>query len=1252
MKKFLAVLVMLACIIPASYAQDYFIPLGNKKSEAVVLQNNISNVNMLFSLQGIYGKEVLNTKGQNFTELYFGDGYSSGELGSPKLPAFKKLIQIPHGASVKLNVVGYNEEEISLSEYGISNVLYPVQPSLRKDQDIEKEPFHFNKKVYSNADYQNMPIANIEVLGTMRGVRIARVEVYPVNYNPVSGTVKVYNDVEVEISFEGANKALDMEIAAKTRSPYFEPVYSVLANPFTKDVYDDHPDLTNYPVHMLIVSDRMFEETLAPFIEWKTKKGFFVEVAYTDDIGTTTNAIQTFIHDKYENATTENPAPTFLVFVGDVAQIPSSGVGSSSGKQTDLYYASVDGDYFPEMYYGRLSATTTTQLENIINKILYYEQYQFADPTYLNNATLIAGSDGTWNPRVGQPTVKYGTANYFNSDNGFNTVWGYGVTTDPNNPNNSSGYSGCYDNERISVSLINYTAHCSETSWGDPNLTSSTINGMTNTNKYPLSVGNCCLSADFGYGECVGESWIRAANKGAVTYIGSSPSSYWFEDFYWSVGAFPITGDNNGYVPTFEETTFGVYDAPFHSNYVTASGLVFVGNLAVTEVDIQNYPSHSSPLYYWQAYNVLGDPSLMPYLTEGEENTVSHMAIVPIGLDTYTVSALPGSYVAISKDGVLHGAALVDETGEVEVSIEPVLDGGDVNIVVTRPQTVPYVAQVPAAALEGPYIVLDLYTVNDETGNDNQVVDFGEDFTLNVTLKNVGADPGTGITATLSGTDEYFTITDGDAVSFGDIANGETGNTSLVDNAFSLSVSNDVPDQYQASFLLQITNGTDTWESNLKIKANAPVLTFGAMTLMDSGNGDGVLDAGETAEVSIALSNTGHADVSGVSTELTTSSLELTILDGTYDVASLAAGTSVQVSYTIEADSETPLGTPAGMTATATAGEYGADKTYEIIVGFVPEYCVSGATSAGWSDLTGFTFGPLVNITEPGGTYDDFTQVPELVHEYVVGETYDVSVTLGDANNTSYTKGAKVFVDWNYDGDFDDEGETAFEVAPQNANWTATGSITIPENASPGQKFVRVVVRETSDLSSIQPCGTFSWGGTEDYKIILTGKRYAVTFAVKDSEENPMAGAMVSLTGYGAKLTNSSGMATFASVDQATGIAYGVSYAGYNPVEGTVDVVNSDVTEPVTMVITSAGVSLADRVQAYPNPFGAQLTLEGTERVARVEVISLVGQRVLVQANAGEGTLELPTEALQPGVYLIRLTDLSGNVNTLKVVKK
>lgn len=1255
MKNVITFIVLFIGIVVPIKAQDYFIPLMSKKSEAAVLQNSMSNVNMLFSLQAIYGKDVVNTQKQSFTELYFGKGYSSGELGAPKLPAFKKLIQIPHGATVKLNVVSYTEQEITLSEYGIVSKVYPVQPSLRKDQEIEQEPFQFSEKVYSRDQYQQRSMANIEVLGTMRGVRIARVEVNPINYNPVSGTIKVYNDIEVEVSIEGASNALDQEIYAKTRSPYFEPIYDVIAKSYSKGVFDTHPDLVSYPVRMLIVSHRMFETTLAPFIAWKTKKGFFVEVAYTDEIGTTSSAIKAYIHGKYNSATPENPAPSFVVLVGDVEQVSSSGQGSASLKQTDLYYASVDGDYFPEMFYGRLSAQNTSQLQSIIDKILYYEQYQFADPTYLNDATFIAGADVTWNPKVGEPTIKYGTANYYNSAHGFNSIWGYGVTSDPNNLNNSSGYTGCYDNKRISVSLINYTAHCNETSWQEPGLTISGLDTMANTNKYPLAIGNCCLSADFGTSECIGEAWIRAANKGAVTYIGSSPSSYWFEDFYWAVGAFPLQGTNDGYVPTLEETTLGGYDAPFVSDYVTTSGIIFVGNLAVTEVNLQGYPSHSSPLYYWQAYNVLGDPSLVPFLTEGEINTVSHMPIVPIGTDTYTVSALPGSYVAISKDGVLYGAALVGATGEVEVSIEPILDGGDVDIVVTRPQTVPYMVEVPAKALEGPYIVLDTYAVNDASGNNNQAVDYGEAFTLHVTLKNVGADPGVAINATLFGTDDYFTIIDGDAVNFGNIANGETGNTVTVNDAFALNVANNVPDQYHTTFVMQITDGTDTWQSNLKIKANAPILEYGTLTLDDtnSGNGDGIFDSGETATLAIVLSNVGHASVSVIEALLTTTSTDLTIINGTVSVATLGVGANTSMEYTVKSNATTPLGTPFNLMASATAAGYSAEKAYEVIIGLVPVYCASGATSKGWGDLTGFTFGPLENITDLGGTYDDFTQVPELVHEYVVGETYDVSVTLDDANGTSDTKGAKVFVDWNYDGDFNDTGETALTVTPQNANWIAEGTIRIPIDAPLGQKFVRVVVMETSSLSNIQPCGTYTWGGTEDYRIILVAPPDVnVNFVVIDRDSEPVAGAEILLTGYGTKITDAQGQAAFAGVKVIQGLAYTVTQEGFRAAEGTMNFTATDVTVNVMLGPLGAPVDQSEGVRVYPNPFGPQLTLENVAHVRRVEVISLIGQQVMLVESNGDQTLNLPTNDLLPGVYMIRLTGQQGMQSLIKVVKQ
>jgi hypothetical protein len=1014
------------------YAQDYVINLQTVKSAASLERNDLSGMKMNFSLNSIYGKTVVSNEGESFTELYFGKGYAKGEIGTPKLPAFKRLIQIPHGSEAELNVVGYTQSSINLKDYGIDNLIYPNQPSPSKADDLENLPFHFTKEAYRKEGFSNEPIARIEILGTLRGVRIARVEVSPVDYDPVNGKLQIYNDIEVDIRFANVDRSVNESIRKKTYSPFFEPVYQALANPVSKGVYEEHPDLLKYPVKMIILSHRMFEQTLQPYILWKTQKGFNVEVVYTDVIGGTSQNIKNFLYEKYNSATEEDPAPTFLVLVGDVQQLPASEVGSSSKKMTDLYYASVDGDYFPEMYYGRLSAQTTTQLENIINKIIYYEKYQFADPQYLDNVTLIAGADYTWNPNVGQPTVKYGTKYHFNSQNGFNTVWGYGVGNDPNNPNNSSGYSGCYDKERIEVSLINYTAHCNENRWADPFLGISGVNAMTNTNKYPLAIGNCCLSADFGYSsESLGEAWIRAENKGAVTYIGSSPNSFWFEDFYWSVGAFPIVGQNGGYVPTFEETTLGVYDAVRYGNYLTTGGLVFVGNLSVTEVDIQSYPSHSSPLYYWQAYNILGDPSLMPYFKQGKDNVLTHSSVIYMGFSKFTVNALPGSYVAVSKDGVLLGTALINETGHTTFDIDPIIEPGDVDLVVTRPKTIPYITKVPAVVYEGLLPLLESYSVNDETGNSNSLPDYAETFSLNVTLKNVGGTDGNNISAILTGEDQYFSVVSTNSANFGTIENGAS---STVNNAFVLQLADNVPNEYTASFELQITDGSEEWTSILVISALAPNLEIGDLGIDDNGQGiPNVLDPGETANVIIKISNIGSSSTPAGQAILSTLSSNLTVNgDNTIYIPAIEPNTTIDAVFSITASSNIPLESEEQLNLVVVAGSYSQEKELTFLVGKIPEFfmgthsevisCMgkffdSGGASSNYASLenSSITFYPTSNGQALKFEFIEFSTESNFDFLYIYNGT-NTSAPQFPGSPFSGTNGPGIIVAANTDG--------------------------------------------------------------------------------------------------------------------------------------------------------------------------------------------------------------------------------------------
>ncbi|HZJ74767.1 MAG TPA: GEVED domain-containing protein, partial [Perlabentimonas sp.] len=599
---------------------------------------------------------------------------------------------------------------------------------------------------------------------------------------------------------------------------------------------------------------------------------------------------------------------------------------------------------------------------------------------------------------------------------------------------------------------------------------------------------------------------------------------------------------------------------------------------------------------------------------------------------------------------VLLGTAIV-EGGSATISFsEPITTALDLTITATAYNKVTYTGQLSAVPADEPYVVLKSFQTPTSPN-------YGETISLDVVLENISDEPYTAssVVATILTENPYVTITGG-SVDAGPI---NPDQEVTLDGAFSFSIANDVPDQTPMVFTISIEGvyegETYEWQQNFTIKANAPAFEYGALAIDDSesGDGNGILDPGETAMVSVVLTNVGHADASDIAAALISGSTDVTVGDSPLSVATLAAGAEVSLQYAATAKGSTPLGTSVTLTATATTGDHSTENEYEVIVGFVPEYCVSGATSSGWGDLTGFTFGPLENMTELGGTYDDFTDVPELVHEFVVGETYDVSVTLDDANNTSYTKGAKVFIDWNYNGEFTDDGETAFTVTPQNANWTAEGTITIPEDAPLGQKFVRVVVRETTNLDDIQPCGTFSWGGTEDYRIILVSSTRQVHFVVVDPNAEPIEGAEVSLTGYEAQTTDAQGLATFAEVEPAQGLIYAVTHNDFKMVKGTVNVNEIDVTVNVTLdPITGAPVNLSQGVQVYPNPFSSQLTLEGVSHVHQVEVINLLGQRMMLKQNNGSQTMSLPTNDLETGVYLVRLTDLQGTQTIVKVVKE
>ena len=839
--------------------------------KAECVKSDMTNLKASFSFSGIEAFEMKNDRG-TFSTISMPNTVMGGNVGEPQIPVINELIAVPFGATPNIRVTSYSTTDYKLEDYGIQKLM-PRQPDLRKDQDPQDVPFVYNEAAYqSTRGLRSEPMARVSVTGIMRGVQVGQLSIEPVSYDPVNNKIRVFNDIEVEVSFDGADAPATEEMLVKTYSPYFNSLYDQLFNGrAVRDVYEDHPDLWNAPVKMLVIANRMFEDCIQDWLEWKTTKGFYVDVNYTDEIGTTASAIKTFIQNKYAADT-----PTFLMIIGDKDQVPASATGSATSCVTDLSYSSVDGDEFVDMFHSRFPAETVAQMTAMLNKALEYEQYTMPDPSYLNNVLLIAGEDSSgWGETVGRPTIWYATNYYYNAEHGFQNVYEFSHGT----------YTNCYSYLSSGVGFANYTAHGSNTSWAGPSFTVSDVNNLTNEHKYFLAMGNCCQAADWGIsGTSFGEAMVRAENKGAYAYIGSCPSTYWKNDYYFGVGP---TSRADGTMPTMEETGTGCYDAIWNDDaYNTVNSILYIGNLAGNAAQALGYELHISTLYYWQAYHVLGDGSIMPYRVQPTANNVSHMAIFPIGMSTYEVSAVPGSYVAISKDGVLYGTALVGPNGTAQVQVTPITTSGDVTICVTAPNRIPYIATVPAAALEGAYLSVDSYTPTEAHVGDNT--------NLSITFKNVGTAATTGNT-NITLTSDDVEILQGTG-SFGALAAEGT----ITVSGFSFKIAEGVADGTNVTIHYVAENGDDTYEGNIVVKANEAKLEYAGMTW------DGGFTPGETITLTAKFKNTGHYQATNAEVRLDSSSNYLSFSNQPINLGTIAVNEEVSCQFSVTIDANCP----------------------------------------------------------------------------------------------------------------------------------------------------------------------------------------------------------------------------------------------------------------------------------------------------------------------------------------------------------
>ena len=879
------------------YAKD--ISLSKENNRFAVTEKSENSFKIINQLNLINTNKIKTENGE-FVKLTVPYYSSNSEIGSPELPSLKKLISVPNDAEINIEIIHKESKKVKLSEFGINQYILPRQPSISKGSTADEIVFHINNKIYKEDRFFQDNIVSTELLGKMREVQLARIIISPFSYNPLKQELEIITSLEIKVSFTNASE----ENNQMFYSAEFEHLYKKCINylpPSPEDI------ITTYPVKYVIISDPLFQTPLQPLIEWKTKKGFHVVESYTNDpnVGTTTASIKSYVQGLYDNATVNDPAPTYLLLVGDVSQIPSFS-GNSGSHISDLYYCEFDGggDFYPEMYYGRFSANTVDEVEHQVEKTLTHEKYLFSDPNFLDDIVLVAGVDANYAPTYGNGQINYATDNYFNIAHNLtihNYLYGSGT---PITSDMAQASASIISNVSEGTGLANYTAHCGSNGWGDPSFNTGDVASLQNYDEYGLVISNCCLPNKFDEPVCFGEALLRADNKGALGHIGASNNTYWDEDYWWSVGNTSNISAN----PTYSGTGLGAYDCWMHENgehqndwFITQAQILHAGNLAVTEAG-------GAEQYYWEIYHLMGDPSLMPYVGIPTSLNVSHNAILPTGASSFVVNSEENSYVALSMNGILLDAQLCDASGVVNLNFSPISNVGNIDIVVTKQFKQPYISTIQATSPNGPYVNVTNNFITDINGNNNSLADYSETVNLDVDLFNLGGGSSQNLNLVLSSTDQYITIID----SLETVSSINSNQTITTTNAFIFQIADLVPDQHVAIFQLNISdNQGNIWNSNINVTLNSPILNHISFTVNDLilGNGNGKLDAGENLELIVEVNNTGHADAYNLTANLSSLSSYITLNSSSASLPLLNTTQSQIVSFNITVDNNTPVGT-------------------------------------------------------------------------------------------------------------------------------------------------------------------------------------------------------------------------------------------------------------------------------------------------------------------------------------------------------
>ncbi|MAZ61218.1 MAG: hypothetical protein CMG50_03460 [Candidatus Marinimicrobia bacterium] len=837
-------------------------------SKINLISSNISETTLEITVDGHIVNEVL----ENQYNIKIDKGSPILLKGAPDLPRLNTSIIIPDQANMSIKVI--DSDYIELEDINI----IPSKGNLTRDINPSSVPYTYSKHYQKDTFYPN----NLVSLGNpyiIRDVRGQSVIINPIQYNPITKILRIYNRIVVNI-YEDENifnkktkNSIQRYNSEIKSSKEFNNIYNNLFINFPQDLRFEYiSDQGN----MLIICYDDFLEPMNPFVEWKNKKGIPTEIVALSSIGNTVDVIQDFINDYYNNN-----GLSYLLLVGDAAQLPTHII---NGSASDPTYGFIQGDdAYSEIIVGRFSGNNLSHIETQVQRTIEYEKFENFDSSHLSKALGIASTQGPG----------YGGL----SDNEFNDLLANDFLLEYTYDN----YQGLYDsNSSVSdgidainegVGLINYTGHAGPTGWGNgAPLNGSDVNNLVNTNKLPFIFTVGCNPGQFNdYTECFCESWMWSTDNngnptGAVGHLGSTISQSWEPPMHgqWAMNAILTES----------------YD-----EHLTRS----FGGIVVNGCMHMNEAQGSSGINETKYWTLFGDPSLSIRTDEPDYLEPIYNQNILLGQTEFVVDVgIEGALVALSSNGILQSSAYsIGGVAVLDVS-NITTSPGSLDMIISGFNNFPYESTLEFISADGPFLVYNNFEIINDS-NFNNLIEYGDEISLNLLVDNVGNINTDNISVTLNTDDEFISISNSSSV----IEYAYIGQSSSTDEPLVFSVSNNVPDGHIVNFTANLNDGEREWNINFNTHISAPIFEILNPVLTDD-NQDSMWDAGESATISLDLVNSGSASFGYYpGATISTASPYVTIISGENDNTFYAidSNASYEGQFIVLADPSTPIGT-------------------------------------------------------------------------------------------------------------------------------------------------------------------------------------------------------------------------------------------------------------------------------------------------------------------------------------------------------